>query len=154
MVRRGAAAQTPIITSLEDGEAGNLKDMVDQLPPVPDTPIVGSQKVCFMEPIHQASTPMVGGNVPPKIGMSYVEPEPVKLAEVLVCHPGPRPVQKPRKSQSGVKHSMTEVAEHSLQVVAQEFKKTCEPKISKLKGGCNGEYFSICLVSLFLTRLS
>ena len=30
---------------------------------------------------------------------------------------------------------MTEAAEHSLQVVAQEFKKIHEPKISKFKGG-------------------
>ena len=30
---------------------------------------------------------------------------------------------------------MTEVAEHSLHVVVQEFKKIHEPKISKLKGG-------------------
>ena len=59
-VRRGAAAQAPSITSLEEGEAGILEDMVDQLPQVPDTPIAGSQRVQFMEPVHQASTPMVG----------------------------------------------------------------------------------------------
>ena len=73
-VRRGAAAQTPSISS-EEGEAGILQDMLDQMPQVPDTPFAGSQRVCFMEPIHQASTPMVGGNVSLKIGMSYVEPE-------------------------------------------------------------------------------
>ena len=115
--------------------AGILEDMVDQLPQVLDTPIAGSERVWFMEPVHQASTPMVGSNVPPKIGMSYVELEPVKPAEAPVYHPGPRPVPRPRKSQSGVKHSMTEVAEHSLQVAAQEFKKIHEPKISKLKHG-------------------
>ena len=59
-VRRGAAAQTPSITSLEEGEADILDDMVDQLPQVPDTPIAGSRKVWFMEPMQQASTPMVG----------------------------------------------------------------------------------------------
>ena len=37
-----------------------IEDMVDQFPPVPDTPIVGSQKVWFRELIHMASTPMVG----------------------------------------------------------------------------------------------
>ena len=47
-------------------------------------------------------------------------------------HPGPRIVPRPRKLQSAVKCSMTEVAEHE---VAQEFKKIHEPKISKLKGG-------------------
>ena len=67
--------------------------------------------------------------------MFYVEPEQVKLAEVPVYHPGPRPLPRPRESQSGLKHSVTEVAEHSLQALAQEFKKICEPKISKLKGG-------------------
>ena len=134
-VRRGAAAQTPSIRSLGEREAGILKDMVDQLPQVPDTPIAGSQRVWFMEPVHHAPTPMVGGNIPPKIGMSYVEPEPVKIAETPVYHPGPRPVPRPRKSLSAVKHSMTEVAEHSLQMAAQEFKKIHEPKISKLKGG-------------------
>ena len=132
-VRRGAAAQKPTLSS-EEGKAGILKDMVDQLPHKPDTPIVGRQKVQFMEPIHQASTPMVGGNVPSKIGMSYVGPEPVKLAEASVYHPGPRPVPRLRKSQSGLKHSVTEAVEHSLQVAAWEFKEIHEPKISKLKG--------------------
>ena len=42
---------------------------------------------------------------------------------------------KPRKFQIGLKHSITEAAEHSLQVAAQEFKKIHESKISKLKGG-------------------
>ena len=64
-VRRGAAAQTPSITSLEEGEAGILEDMVDHLPQVPDTPIAGSQRVWFMEPICQASMPMVGGQCSP-----------------------------------------------------------------------------------------
>ena len=50
-VRRGAAAQTHSVTSSEEWEADILKDVVDQLPPVPDTPIVGSQKVWFREPI-------------------------------------------------------------------------------------------------------
>ena len=103
--------------------------MVDQLPQVPDTQIAGSQRVQFMEPIHQASTPMVGGSVAPKIGMSYMELESVKLAEAPVYHPGPRPVPRPRKFQSAVKHSTTKAVEHSFQVVMQEFKKTCEPKI-------------------------
>ena len=49
-VRWGATAQAPIITSSEEGDVAILKDMVDQLPPVPDTPIAGSQKVWFMEP--------------------------------------------------------------------------------------------------------
>ena len=115
-VTRGAAAQTPSITSLNEGEAGILEDMVDHLPQVPDTPIAGSQRVWFMEPIPQASTPMVKGNVPPKVGMSYVEPGSVKTTEAPMCHPGPRPVPRPRKSLSAVKHSMIEAAEHSLQV--------------------------------------
>ena len=126
-VRRGAAAQTPSITSLEEGEAGIFEDMVDHLPQVPDTPIAGSQRVWFMEPIHQASTPMVEGNISPKIGMSYVEQGPVKKVEAPVYHPWPWPVPRPRKSLSAAKHSMTEAAEHSLQVMAQEFKKIHEP---------------------------
>ena len=118
-VRRGVAAQPPSISS-EEGEAGILKCMVDKLPQVPDTSIVGSQRV------------MMGGNVPPKIGMSYVEPESVKLTEDPVYHPGPRPVLRPRKSRSAVKHSMTEVVEHSLQVAVQEFKKILDkpPNVS------------------------
>ena len=67
--------------------------------------------------------------------MSYVELESVKPAEAPVYHPGPRPVPRPRKSQSAVKYSMTEAVEHSLQEAAQEFKKISEPKISKIKGG-------------------
>ena len=73
--------------------------------------------------------------VPPEIGMSYVELESVKPGEGPVYHPGPRPLPRPRMSRSTVKHSMTEVAEHSLQVAVQEFRKIHEPKISKLKGG-------------------
>ena len=89
--------------------------MVDHLPQVLDTPIAGSQRVWFMEPI---------------------------------CQAGLRPVPKPRKSLSAVKHSMTEVAKHSLQMAAQEFKKICEPKISKLKGGYSANaalIFNSCL---------
>ena len=59
-------------------------------------------------------------------------------------HQGPRPVPKPRKSISGLKHSMKEAAEDSLQVAAQEFKKICEPKISKLKGGYSANAALIC----------
>ena len=67
-VRRGAAAQTPSITLSEEEEADLLEDMVDQLPPVPDTPIVRSQNIWFRELLRKASTPVVGGSVPPKIG--------------------------------------------------------------------------------------
>ena len=70
-----------------------------------------------------------GGNVSPKIGMSYVEPEPVKLSEDPVYHP----VLKLRESQSELKHSMAEVVEHSLQVAVQEFKKIHGPKISVVR---------------------
>ena len=73
---------------------------MDQLPQVPDTHIVGNQKVWFREPIRKASTPLVRDNVPPKIGISYVEDElePGKPTEAPVYHPGPRPVLKPRRS--------------------------------------------------------
>ena len=67
--------------------------------------------------------------------MSYVELGPFKPAEAPVYHLWPRAVPRPRKSLSARKHSMIEVAEHSLQEVAQELKKIHEPKISKLKGG-------------------
>ena len=110
IVRRGATSQTPSITSLEEGEAGILNDMMGHLPQVPDTPIAGSQRIHFMEPICQASTPMVEGNVPHKIEMSYVEPGPVKTVEAPVYHPGPRPVPRPRKSLSAVKHMWRHIA--------------------------------------------
>ena len=48
-VRRGAVAQTFSITSSEEGKADILEDRVDQLLPVPDTSIVGGQKVWFRE---------------------------------------------------------------------------------------------------------
>ena len=35
------------LTSSEKGEADILEDMVDQMPSVPDTKIVGSQRVWF-----------------------------------------------------------------------------------------------------------
>ena len=43
-------------------------------------------------------------------------------------------MSKLRKSQNDLKHNIAEVAEHSLQMAAQEFKMTCKPKILKLKG--------------------
>ena len=51
-VRRGTAAQTPSISSSEEGEAGIFEDMVDRIPHVPDNLIAGSQKFQFIEHIH------------------------------------------------------------------------------------------------------
>ena len=85
--------------------------------------------------VVKGSGSIVGGNIPPKIGMSYVEPELVKTVEAPVYHPRPRHVPRPRRPLSAVKHSMTEVVQHSLEMAAQEFRKIHEPKISKLKGG-------------------
>ena len=129
-VRKGRAAQTPSISS-EEGEAGILEGMVDQLPQVPYTPNTGSQMVWSIEPICQVSTPVVRGNVPQN-GDVLCGRESVKLVEAWVFHPVPRAVPNPRKSQSAVKHNMTEAVEHSLQVAVQEFKK----KILKLKCVC------------------
>ena len=64
-----------------------------------------------------------------------VELEPTKPAEAPVHQPWPRPVPKLRKFQNVLKHSIAEMAEHSLQVAVQEFKRICELKISKFKGG-------------------
>ena len=64
-VKRGAAFQTPSIASSSEGEVDILEDMVDQLLPVPDTPIVGSQNVWLREPIRKASTHMVEAMFPP-----------------------------------------------------------------------------------------
>ena len=66
--------------------------------------------------------------------MSYVELEPSKPTEAPLYHPGPRLLLKLRIFQNVLKHSLAEVAEDSLQVAVQEFKKIHEPKISKLKG--------------------
>ena len=68
--------------------------------------------------------------------MSYVEGElkTGKPTEVPENHSGHRPVPKPRNSAMASKHSMAEAAEHSLQVVADEFKMIHEPKNSTLKG--------------------
>ena len=58
--------QLKLLIYHQESETDILKNMVDQLPQVPDTPIAGSQRVWFMEPIHQTSTPMVGAMFPPK----------------------------------------------------------------------------------------
>ena len=50
-VIRGVAAQTTSITSSEEREAVIPEGMMDELPLVPDTLIVGSQKVWFKETI-------------------------------------------------------------------------------------------------------
>ena len=131
-VRRGAAAWTSS-TSSEEGEAGVLEDMAEQLPQVPDIPIVGSQKVQFMEPICQASTLMLGGSVTPKVGMSYVDLEPVNSAEVPVYHPGPRPVPRPRKFQSGLKHNIKEVAEQACKWWCKNLKRYMSQKYQSWK---------------------
>ena len=67
--------------------------------------------------------------------MLYVEPELGKPAEAPVYHPEPRPIPRCRNSQNVLKHNITEVVAHSLQKVAQQFKKIIELKISKVKGG-------------------
>lgn len=111
--------------------------MVDQLTPVPDTPLSGSHRVWFKEPSRKASTPTVGGKVPSEIGVSYIKGEPEQLKEVksLVYQSGARTVTRLKMSWSTEKLSMVEVVEHSLQVVAEELRKIHKPNISKLKGG-------------------
>ena len=57
-----------------------------------------------------------------KIGMSYVELEPIIPTDAPMCHSGPRPVPRLRKYQNVLEHSIAEVAEHNLQVVEKVFK--------------------------------
>ena len=84
-------------------ETDLLEDMVDQLPPVPDTPNSGSQRVWVKEQVRKASTPMEGDDAPPEIGMYMKgEPEQVKSADAPVYHQGPGLVPRTRKSQSTI----------------------------------------------------
>ena len=64
---------------------------------------------------------------------SYVELEPSKPAEAPVYHPANRPVLKPIRSQMMPKHSRAGAAEHSLQVVADELKKSLSQKFQNWK---------------------
>ena len=69
-IRRGAAKQIPSI-SLEEEEGANLiRDMVDQVPQVPDKPITDSHEVQFREVYRKASAPKVGGKVTQEVRVS------------------------------------------------------------------------------------
>ena len=114
------------------------EDEVFQLPQVPDTPIAG-QKVTFRSPVVR---PGLVSSTP------HLVPQPVSFdvsripnsetsgkdtdseAEVRPRTPHIRN-KRMREDASRMDASM---ASHSLQLVAEEFRKICEPKIQKLKG--------------------
>ena len=95
---KGAAAQTPSITSSEEGEADILEDMVDQLPAVPGTSNCGHQKVRFQGTNMRGIQPNGRGQCSSKNrDVLCGIPEPIIPAEAPVYHPGPRPVLKAKK---------------------------------------------------------
>ena len=119
------------------------KDEVFQLPQVPDMPIVGSshgQKMTFRSPVVRlgsvSSTPHL---VPQPVSFDVLQIPDSKTsgkdtdseAEVRPRTPHVK-IKRMKEDASMMDASM---ASHSLQLVAEEFRKIHEPKIQKLKGG-------------------
>ena len=118
------------------------EDEVFQLPQVPDTPIAGSshgQKVIFRSPVVRlgsvSSTPRlvpqpVSFNVSRIPNSETSGKDTGSEAEIRLRTPHIRN-KRMRENASMMDASM---ASHSLQLVAEEFRKICKPKIQKLKG--------------------
>ena len=113
-------------------------DEVFQLPQVPDTPIAGSShghKVTFRSPVVRP------GSIS---SMPHLVPQPVSFdvsripnSETSGKDTDSEAEVRIRTSQQKVKRTREDafIASHSLQLMAEEFRKICEPKIQKLKGG-------------------
>ena len=114
-----------------------------RLPQVPDTPVAGGDmpSVTFKEPVSSTphvrlhpSTVYLSGVSSPKTSDKDTEDELIRHYQPWVTNfeGGSRP-----KTVSPVVRTKQErsTAAHSLQLVAEEFRKIREPKISKLKGG-------------------
>ena len=115
------------------------EDEVFQLPQVPDMPIAG-QKVTFRSPVVRpgsvSSTPRLVPQ-PVSFDVSRIPDSETSgkdtdsEAEIRPRTPHTRN-KRTRENASMMDASM---ASHSLQLAAEEFRKICEPKIQKLKGG-------------------
>ena len=133
-------------TALKNGKArsgsDDSEDEVFQLPEVPDTPITGSsygQKVTFRSPVVRlgsvSSTPHL---VPQPVSFDVSQ---IPNSETSGKDMDSKAEIRPRTPHVKIKRtredaSMTgaSMALHSLQLVAEEFRKIHEPKIQKLKG--------------------
>ena len=132
------------------------EDEVFQLPQVPDTPITGSShghKVTFRSPVVRlgsvSSTPRL---VPQPVSFDVSQ---IPNSETSGKDPDSEAEVRPRTSHVRNKRMRedasrmdTSMASHSLQLVAEEFRKIHEPKIQKLKGGYSANamlVFNSCL---------
>ena len=112
-------------------------DEVFQLPQVPDMPIAGSshgQKVTFRSPVVRL------GSV---LSIPYLVPQPMSFnvsqipnSETFGKDTDSKAETRPRTPYQKMKRMREDasIASNSLQLVAEEFRKICEPKIQKLKG--------------------
>ena len=114
------------------------EDEVFQLPQVPDMPIVGSshgQKVTFRSPVVRlgslSSTPCL---VPQPVSFDVSRiPDSETSGKDTDSEAEVRP-RTPHIRNKRMREDAS-MASHSFQLVAEEFRKICEPKIQKLKGG-------------------
>ena len=114
------------------------EDEVFQLPQEPDMPIAGSsheQKVTFRSPVLRLGS---------LSSMPHLVPQPVSFNVSRI--PNSKTSGKdldseaeirPRSPHSKIKRTREDasIALHSCQLMAEEFRKICKPKIQKLRGG-------------------
>ena len=112
-------------------------DEVFQLPQVPDTPIAGSshgQKFTFRSPVVRQ------GSIS---SMPHLAPQPVSFdvsripnSETSGKDTGREVETRPWTPYQKMKRTREDasLASHSLQLMVEEFRKICEPKIQKLTG--------------------
>ena len=114
------------------------EDEVFQLPQVPDTPIA-EQKVTFRSPVVRpgsvSSTPHL---VPQPVSFNVLQIPNSETSgkdtdsEVEIRPRTPHIRNKRMREDASMMDAS--MASHSLQLAAEEFRKTCKPKIQKLKG--------------------
>ena len=114
------------------------KDKVFQLPQVPDMPIAGSshgQKVTFRSlVVRLESVSSTACLVPQPVSFNVLG---IPNSETSGKDTDSEAEIRPRTPHPGVKRMREDasIALHSLQLVAEEFRKMCKPKIQKLNGG-------------------
>ena len=114
------------------------EDEVFQLPQVPDMPIAGSshgQKVTFRsQVVRPGSVSLTPHLVPQPVSFDVLQ---IPNSETSGKDTDSEAEVRPRTPHIRNKRTREDasMASHSLHLAAEEFRKICEPKIQKLKGG-------------------
>ena len=133
-IQHGTASKNRKVESGSDYS----EDEVFQLPQVPDMPITGSsygQKVTFrspvVRPVSVSSTPHL---LPQPVSFDVSQ---IPNSETSSKDTDSKAEVRPKTPHAELKRMRKDasMASHSLQLAAEEFRKICDPKIQKLKGG-------------------